>query len=315
MFVVCGEALYDLFAEEAGDGAFRFDARPGGSPMNVAIGLARLGCAVAFAGGVSRDFLGEALIALLAREGVSTAPCQRLDAPTTLSLVGRTACGQPSYSFRGEGAADRMTAQAPATPRSARALHLGSYAAVAEPVGGALLDLARREAGRLVVSYDVNVRPGVEPDMEVWRRRLRELLPALDILKMSEEDFGLLFAGADEAALAADWLASGPSLVVVTCGERGARAYGRNGAAEVAARPVETVDTVGAGDCFMAALLCRLADASRLNRAAIEALAPDDLARLIDEASQAAAIVCGRRGSDPPRRSDLPGWSGGVQQG
>lgn len=308
MFVVCGEALYDLFAEEAPDGAFRFDARPGGSPMNVAIGLARLGCAVAFAGGVSRDFMGEALIALLAREGVSTTLCQRLDAPTTLSLVGRMASGQPSYSFRGEGAADRMMAQAPALPKEARALHLGSYAAVVEPVGAALLDLARREAGRLTISYDVNVRPGVEPDMEVWRRRLRDLLPALDILKMSDEDFDLLFAGADEAALAGDWLAAGPSLVVVTSGEKGARAYGRNGAIEVGARPVVVVDTVGAGDCFMAALLRRLADADRLNRSALKALAPEDLARLIDEAAQAAAIVCGRRGSDPPRRSDLPGW-------
>lgn len=309
MFVVCGEALYDLFAEEAGDGAFRFDARPGGSPMNVAIGLARLGCDVAFAGGVSRDFLGEALVALLAREGVSTELCQRLDAPTTLSLVGRDAAGHPSYAFRGEGAADRMTVQAPDLPDAARALHLGSYSAVVEPVGSALLALARREAGRRIVSYDANVRPGVEPDMDIWRRRFDALLPTLDILKMSDEDFSLLFGGADEATLAASWLSRGPALVVVTCGARGARAYGSCGAAQIAASPVEAVDTVGAGDSFMAALLCRLADGGLLDRAALDGMGRDALTRILGEAAQAAAMTCGRRGADPPRRCDLPGWA------
>src|SRR4051812_10070076 len=108
MFVVCGEALMDVFA--AGDTAtgMALDARVGGSPFNVALGLARLGQPVSFFGALSAGFLGQRLMRALQDEGVATACAAVLDAPTTLSLVGLDSRGVPSYSFYGDGCADRM---------------------------------------------------------------------------------------------------------------------------------------------------------------------------------------------------------------
>src|SRR3954447_2023852 len=108
MFVVCGESLIDVFADRETPTGMALDARVGGSPFNAAVGLARLAQPVSFFGAVSRGFLGERLMQALAEEGVSTAATLRVDAPTTLSLVGTNAQGVPSYAFYGEGAADRQ---------------------------------------------------------------------------------------------------------------------------------------------------------------------------------------------------------------
>jgi sugar/nucleoside kinase (ribokinase family) len=99
MFVVCGEALFDVFATGDTPTGMAMDARVGGSPFNVAVGLARLAQPVSFLSQVSRGFLGERLMRALAAEGVQTATVQRSDAPTTLSLIGLDAQGVPSYSF------------------------------------------------------------------------------------------------------------------------------------------------------------------------------------------------------------------------
>src|SRR3977135_582161 len=90
----------------------------------------------AFFSAVSRGFLGERLMRALAAEGVNTSAVQRNDAPTTLGLVGLDANRVPSYAFYGEGCADRqLTAEAlAALPQGVRAIHLGSYASVVEPI-------------------------------------------------------------------------------------------------------------------------------------------------------------------------------------
>src|SRR6478736_4215794 len=108
MFVVCGEALMDVFAAGDTPTGTTLDARVGGSPFNVAVGLARLAQPVAFFSAVSSGFLGERLMQTLRAEGVDCATVTRLDAPTTLGLVGLDAKGVPSYSFYGDNCADRL---------------------------------------------------------------------------------------------------------------------------------------------------------------------------------------------------------------
>ena len=174
MILVCGEALFDLFlAEEDGPGALRFDACAGGSPFNVAVGVARLGGAVGLLAGVSRDLLGARLEAMLEAEGVDTRYLVRSDRPTTLSVVGSDAEGQPAYAFYGAGAADRSVdaSELPALDGAVTGLHLGSYAIAVAPIADALARLVEREARRFV-SLDPNVRPTIEPDMAVWRSRI-----------------------------------------------------------------------------------------------------------------------------------------------
>lgn len=304
MFVVCGEALWDLFAV-GGDG-LRFDARPGGSPFNVAIGLARLDVAVGFLGGISRASLGRRLLGVLAEEGVDTRMVIRSDRLTTLSLVELGAGGVPEYAFYGEGTADRAvgTDDLPDLDE-AWGVHFGSFALVAEPVGSTLLTLARREAGRRVVTLDPNVRLSVEPDPARWRRRIDAFLATSDLVKVSEEDLALLYPQVDVPRLAERWLAAGPALVVVTRGAEGAEAFGHFGRAIARPERIAEVDTVGAGDSFMAALVAWLARHEHTDRRSLASMPHTEVEALLAFAARAAAITCGRRGADLPRLGEL----------
>jgi fructokinase len=307
MIVVSGEALMDVFA--AGDTAtgVALDARIGGSPLNVAIGLARLAQPVAFFGALSTGFLGDRLAAALATEGVDPRCIVRVDAPATLSLVGLDARGVPSYAFYGAGAADRrLPMDALKLVPPAKAYHFGSYAMVVEPVATAQRALVERECARSVIAYDPNIRLNVEPDLQRWRDTLQWMLPRTTLLKVSDEDLGLLCPGVPAAELAAQWLAAGVALVVVTRGGEGAWAWTASTHVAVPPVPVTVVDTVGAGDTFQAALLTTLAERGLLSRAALAGIGAAALTPALQFAARAAAITCSRRGADLPRRAELP---------
>jgi fructokinase len=307
MFIVCGEALMDVFATADTPTGTLLDARIGGSPLNVAIGLARLGQPVAFFGALSTGFLGDRLARALAEEGVRDDCLARIDAPTTLGLVGLDAQGVPSYAFYGEGCADRRLPPAALDriPDGVRALNFGSYAMVVEPVASTQRALVERLQWRALVAYDPNIRLNVEPDLARWRATLAWMLPRTRLLKISDEDLGLLFPGTAPEALAADWLAAGVELVVLTRGGEGATAWTAGHRVDVPGRRVTVIDTVGAGDTFQAALLTWLAEQGRLAAGDLRALGAEQLRAALAFAADAAAITCSRRGADLPRRAEL----------
>lgn len=307
MFVVCGEALFDVFATGETPTGMAMDARIGGSPFNVAIGLARLGQPVAFLSQISRGFLGERLMHALAAEGVGASTVQRSDAPTTLSLIGVDAQGVPSYAFYGEGCADRLLDESAlaALPAGVKAINFGSYATVVGRTAATQRTLVERSQGRALIAYDPNIRLNVEPQLEVWRTQIEWMLPRTQLLKVSDEDLRLVWPGLAPAEFAARALAQGVALVVVTRGGEGASGW--TAAAQVDVPPVKVavVDTVGAGDTFQAALLTWLAERDALAATALAALSKDALAEALGFAARAAAITCSRRGADLPRRAEL----------
>ena len=310
MFLVCGEALYDLFVEEETPAGLRIDARIGGSPFNVAVGLARLGRPAALLTGVSNDALGDRLAAALEAEGVETRFLARMENPTTLAVVALGPEGAPRYTFYGEGAADRSLTRErlPELPRAVSCLHFGSFSLVVEPTAGTLLALAERERGRRFLSLDPNVRANVEPDLARWRRGIERFARTADLVKLSEEDLAHLDPTADPDRLAGAWLEGGARMVVLTRGAGGAAAWTADGRAEHPGFAAEVADTVGAGDAFQAALLCGLEEAGRLAPGpdARPVTAPE-AGRLLAFACDAAARSCARRGADFPRRSELAG--------
>ena len=309
MFLICGEALYDLFVEEETPAGLRIDARIGGSPFNVAVGLARLGRPAALLTGVSTDALGDRLAAALDGEGVETRFLARMPNPTTLAVVALGPEGEPRYTFYGEGAADRSltAANLPELPDTVSCLHFGSFSLVVDPTAGALLALAERERGRRFISLDPNLRINVEPDVDRWRRDVERFARAADLVKLSEEDLGHLDPTADPDRLAAAWLDGGARIVVLTRGAAGATLWTRAARVDHPGRAVEVEDTVGAGDAFQAALLCRLDETGRLSEGPGAAPLPEPEAeRLLAFACEAAARSCTRRGADFPRRAELP---------
>lgn len=307
MFLVCGEALMDVFAAGETATGMTLDARVGGSPFNVAVGLARMGQPVSLLSSISRGFLGDRLMQALTSEGVQTGTVQRSDHPTTLSLVGLDANQIPSYAFYGDGAADRqLTPQAlSAIPASVRVLHFASYATVVEPIASTLRALVEQERTRCLVSFDPNVRLNVQPIASVWREHLQWMLPRCHLLKISDEDLGLLSPETPVEHFAAQALAQGVKLLVVTRGARGATAWTQTATAHVASLPVSVLDTVGAGDTFQAALLTWLAEKALLGASDLDTLTNSQLESALAFSARAAALTCSRRGANLPRRNEL----------
>ena len=308
MFLSCGEALYDLFPSSETDTGFIFDARIGGSPFNVAVGLSRLGRGAALFTGLSSDPLGRRLERALKVEGVDTAWLVGKRNQTTLALVGLGPGGVPQYSFYGHDAADCSVAETdlPALPRSMTALHFGSYSVVVEPTGSSLLQLARRHRDGKLISFDPNLRLNVEPDVSRWRRRVDAFSEIADLIKVSDEDLELLFPGGDIDGAISRWASRRAQLIVVTRGEDGALVSLRGEVFEAAGRAVEVVDTVGAGDSFQAGLLCALDELGKATKQGLSEVSLDECRRIVDFATAAAAITCTRRGADLPRRRELP---------
>ena len=308
MFLVCGEALFDFFLEsETGPASATYAARAGGSPFNVAVGLARLGVGSGLLCGLSTDLLGARLGQVLADEGVSTRYAVTTDRPTTLSLVGLDAAGVPAYQFYGRGSADiGLAAEDLRIPGDeVVGLHFGSYSIAAAPVADAMARLALMDERRFV-SLDPNVRLNVEPDLDIWRERLEVLASRADALKVSAEDLDLLRPGAAHENVAADFISKGVSLVVITDGGDMAVGWSAGGVRAAATPPATTVvDTVGAGDTFQAVLIESLLRAPEGPRAAAREVNGDRLGAMLARCARAAAITCSRRGADLPRAAEL----------
>jgi fructokinase len=303
--VVAGDALIDLTPTTTVRGTSAYEPHPGGSCLNVAVGLARLEVPTAFLARVSSDAFGQLLRGHLAASGVLPTYLIDTDDLTTLAAV-HLRDGQATYSFHAAGAADRglQPEHLAALPPGA-ALHLGSIALVLEPVASTLEGLLRREAGRRTVSLDPNVRPGLIPDRKAYLRRFVGWVPSVDVLKVSQEDLAWLYPGRPEDEVVASWLAAGVSLVVVTHGGHGARASTPLASASAAAPRVAVVDTVGAGDAFMAGALAYLHERRLLAHGALRALNASRLTELLQAACLVAAATCTRAGADPPRRRHL----------
>lgn len=307
--LVCGEALFDVFPASGTPTGLMLDARVGGSPFNVAMGLRRLGRAAAFLGSVSQDAAGERLMQALADETIDARWTRRTAARTTLSVVGLDARGVATYAFYGEGGADRQLplAALDSLPPRLAAIHIGSYATVVEPIASTLQELVERAQGHTPVAYDPNVRLNVEPDLTTWRMRLAWMLTRCQILKVSDEDLERLYPGRDVEAFAAEAVAAGVVLLVVTRGAAGASAWIAGQPHTIPPVAVNVVDTVGAGDTFQAALLARLDELGALSIPALTdpATLRQAAADALPFAARAAALTCSRRGADLPRRHEL----------
>lgn len=302
-----GEALIDLI-QQGGDGSY--DARPGGSPFNVAIGLGRLDVPVSLVARFGRDRLGMLLRRHAEASAVQLPPGTESPLPTTLALAAVDDAGQAGYSFYLDATAGLEWGDdgLGAGLAVGDLLHVGSIASWYGRSGEAVLALQRtvHAAGSTLISYDPNLRPSLIGDRDAAAGHVEAAVRAAHVVKASTEDLAWLYPNAAIADTAARWSAAGPGLVVVTAGGDGARAYADG--AEVAATPVlrvEVRDTVGAGDAFMAGLLAGLVDAGVRAPAKLATLGPDGVAQALRFAATVAGRTCERPGADPPGRAEL----------
>ena len=303
-YVCVGEAFVDLIgqAEVSELGASEhFRRTAGGAVSNVAIGIARLGGSVAFVGAVGRDPFGKFLISTLAHEGVNVDGMYALDAPTPVIFVTRGPNGaRDFFPTNYPGADTRLSADDLDRQQldRARCLHFGGVTLAAEPGRSACMTAAMSAANALV-SFDPNARPAIFPDRTVMRRVLLEACEAAHLVKCSRDDLAAMGMDDHDPAVL---LRGATRAAVVTNGAEGcswATKDGRTGTA--AARRTRAIDTTGAGDAFMAALLWRVCDSHDGD------IGEASIASAVHWAVAAGALACTREGSIAalPHRAEL----------
>lgn len=291
--VVVGEALVDVV-----DGV----PHVGGSPLNVAVGLARLGCDVAFAGRFGVDEYGS-LIGDHLRANRVRCLLEPDDKPSSVAIATLDPTGSAAYEFQLAWELPRLSEWLPGALRGARAVHTGSIATVLSPGAGTVLEAVEQaHAEGVLVSFDPNCRPSITPDATAARATVEAFVALSDVVKASDEDLRWLYPDRSVDASAEAWRQLGPALVVVTRGSEGALAAHAGGLVKVSARPVSVADTVGAGDSFMAALLAGVLD---LGDDPLGALTPATIEALLRQAAAAASVTVGRAGANPPTREEL----------
>ena len=300
--LVIGESLIDIVQRPDGS----TQEHVGGSPANVAVGLARLGDEVSLATMIGEDERGARIAARFDGEGVTLTKGSVGGRPTSVATSTLDARGAAAYTF---DLAWELNEEQPL--EGLAHVHTGSIAATLEPGASAVLGTLQSARLSATISYDPNARPSLMGDPPEVRAKIEQLIGLSDVVKASDEDIAWLYDGAPLSDILRLWGRLGPPLVVVTRGDKGAL-IGLSMTGEltsVDAPVVDVVDTVGAGDSFMAGLLSGLLDAGLLGgiqaRERLRSASLADIRPAVNRALACAAITVSRAGAEPPHLAEL----------
>jgi fructokinase len=302
-FLVVGESLVDVVVPS--DGSPRHDA-VGGSCLNVAVGLARLDVPTTLVTRLGDDAYGELCADHVRASGVTLSEGSVVPGRTTSTATAHLD-EQHAATYEFDLVWDLPAQELPA---DLLGIHVGSLGASLQPGRAAVVDLVRRAVeDDVFVSYDPNIRPAFLEDREAAWADVVEIAHLARLVKLSDEDLRLLRPDASEEDVCRVLLAgTDTELVILTRGAPGAVAFTDGATLPVPAPPTDLVDSVGAGDSFMAATLAMLCDWGVVadGEGAVRALDDDRVRLLVRGAATAAAVTCSRRGANPPTRQELP---------
>ncbi|MGH9166219.1 MAG: carbohydrate kinase family protein [Acidimicrobiia bacterium] len=281
--ITIGEALVDMIESRHGAETV-YRPVPGGSPLNIAVGLARLGVPVEFVGSFGDDPLGDRLRAFLTENGVGLRGSFVTGIATSLAM---TTFEGPDPRFTFYGSPHSFGVLGPehlVQPLLAEAalIHCGSISLLEENVYRAALS-AFGATGPLK-TLDPNVRPSLIEDLDRYRSSMERLFHMVDVVKLSAEDASLLYPGSSEQ-IARRIGELGVRVVIITLGAQGAMALLNDRVLRVSGREVEAVDTTGAGDAFMAAVIAELVRAPF-------SMTTDDWQAILGFAVDVSALAC-----------------------
>ena len=300
--LVIGEALVDIVTDASGESAEHI----GGSPANVAVGLARLDHTVDFATWLGDDERGDRIAGHLKRHGVHVLPASLGAERTSVAAARLDQGGAASYDFDLHWGLPEVVL----TPGTTH-VHTGSIATVLQPGAGSVTAALRavREVG--TVSYDPNVRPSIMGDLDAVRERVEELVALSDVVKASEDDLELLYPDQSPEQVMARWVELGVGMALVTLGGEGVvyRVASDQRSASEPARADRVVDTVGAGDSFMAGLVSGLVVSGLLGdpaaRERLRGATLEDVRPAVDRGLATSGVTVGKAGAYAPSLDEL----------
>jgi fructokinase len=294
---VAGEVLIDLIPEGA-------DRKPivGGGPANTAKALAKIGIETQFIDGISSDEYGQMAKDELVASGVKLDYAKYSDKPTCLAIVSLSDSGSASYEFVIENTAtfdfNLDWLPNPQTERPSL-LHIGTLATVIEPGASVLFEWAQSVAKVAPVVFDPNIRPAVISDRKQYVVQVERRVSISSAAKVSDEDIRWLYPSLEIEQVVNDWLTKGPSLIVVTYGDKGLAGYRVGEKVSVDAVKVAVADTVGAGDTVGAILV------EAIVKDGLKSLSGVRLEMMLKRAAKAAGITVSRSGANPPTLKEI----------
>ncbi len=304
MVLHCGEAIIDMIPNTSG----ALVPVSGGSQLNTAISLSRLGSKAGFAGSISQDRFGTQAVERAEREGVDMSYTLRVTEPSALAVVQVGDQGEVAYSFYFEGTslfafrAEKVSS----FDDTVWCLLYGSLAYYVEPLASEMQKLVHRtNKNPLLRAFDVNIRPSVISNKSYVQKRLIDGIAECDILKCTEEELEFLFPSLSEDKIIESCLDRGVSLICLTRGPRGASLYTPRNSVDRPGKSVEVADTVGAGDSFHAAVLHMLDLREVRTQADLQALPRTTLDEITEYGITVSAITCTRKGADSPHSEEI----------
>jgi fructokinase len=294
---VVGEVLIDLIPEGSG-------RKPviGGGPANTAKALSNLGIDTQFIDGISHDDYGQMAKDELVTSGVKLDYVKYSDKPTCLARVSLSDSGSASYEFVIENTATfDFTSDWLPNPQTERPslLHIGTLATIIEPGASELFEWAQVVTKVVPIVFDPNIRPAIMSDRKQYVMQVERWVSISSAIKVSDEDIKWLYPSLEIDQVVNNWLANGPSLIVVTYGDKGLAGYRLGEKVSVAAVKVKVVDTVGAGDTVGAILV------EAIVKDGLDSLAGVRLEMMLKRAAKAAAITVSRSGAKPPTCEEI----------
>jgi fructokinase len=294
---VAGEVLIDLIPEGV-------DHKPvvGGGPANTAKALAKLGIDTQFIAGISSDQYGQMAKDELKTAGVKLDYVKYSDKPTCLAIVSLSESGSATYEFVIENTATyNFTHNWLPNPKTDRPslLHIGTLATVIEPGASALFEWAQAVAKVAPIVFDSNIRPAVISDRKQYLARVERWVSISSAIKVSDEEIKWLYPSIEIEQVVNNWLTKGPSLAVVTYGDKGLTGYQKGEMVIVDAVKVKVADTVGAGDTVGAILV------EAIVKDGLDSLTGSRLKTMLKRAAKAAGITVSRVGANPPTSQEL----------
>jgi len=315
MILVIGEALIDLIESRETKGQFK--AVVGGANANVALALARRGTDHQFLARISSDRFGTLIKERLSSNNVNLDHSIQTDEPTTLAVISVNSQGSPTYNFYTNGTADwgwtkeELPSKETLKSLNTTAIEFGCLTMAMEPGNHVIEAWAKELQNELTISHDINIRAALGFDRDKERVRVERVNSFSHIIKASDEDIEWLYDLApdtDVTPIINNWIKDTNKIVLLTRGSQGTRIYRNNQTIDVPARKITVVDTVGAGDTFIAHLLGQLEENNYLGENPLEKLASlptEQLAQYVKTAGIAASITCERAGCEPPTLEEV----------